>query len=116
MQNGVILYPDLIKLQLSARDGAVIGLEAAHYWMNHVERNLALPVLNEEEALSRLAPQLTARSVRLSLIPVNAGEVLCYEIRATDGVDEFLVYIDAATGAERELMQVVSDANGSLVM
>ena len=116
VQNGVILYPDLIKLQLSARDGAVIGLEAAHYWMNHVERNLALPVLNEEEALSRLAPQLTARSVRLSLIPVNAGEALCYEIRATDGVDEFLVYIDAATGAERELMQVVSDANGSLVM
>lgn len=116
VQNGVILYPDLIKLQLSARDGAVIGLEAAHYWMNHVERTLELPALSEEDALSRLAANLTAQSVRLSVIPVNAGEALCYEIRATDGVDVFLVYIDAATGAERELMQVVSDASGSLVM
>ena len=116
VQNGVILYPDLIKLQLSARDGAVIGLEAAHYWMNHVERTLELPALSEEEALSLLAANITAQSVRLSVIPVNAGEALCYEIRATDGVDVFLVYIDAATGAERELMQVVSDASGSLVM
>ena len=94
----------------------MIGLEAAHYWMNHVERTLELPALSEEDALSRLAANLTAQSVRLSVIPVNAGEALCYEVRATDGVDVFLVYIDAATGAERELMQVVSDASGSLVM
>lgn len=116
VQNGVILYPDLIKLQLSARDGAVIGLEAAHYLMNHTERTLPLPAITEEEALSRLGANLTAESVRLSVIPVNAGEALCYEIRATDGVDAFLVYIDAATGTERELMQVVSDEHGSLVM
>ena len=115
-QNGVILYPDLIKLQLSAKDGAVIGLEAAHYLMNHVPRTLELPAITEEEALSHLGAFLTAQSVRLSVIPVNADEALCYEIRATDGANTFLVYIDAATGAELELMQVVSDESGSLVM
>lgn len=116
VQNGVILYPDLIKLQLSAKDGSVIGLEAAHYWMNHVSRTIELPAISEEEALAHLGANLTAESVRLSVIPVNASEALCYEIRATDGFDVFLVYIDAATGAERELMQVVSDEHGSLVM
>lgn len=116
VQDGVILYPDLIKLQLSERDGAVIGIEAAHYLMNHTGRALPSPAITEEEALAHLGPQLTAKSVRLSVIPVNAGEVLCYEIRATDSVDDFLVYIDAATGAERELMQIVSDEHGSLVM
>jgi len=55
-------------------------------------------------------------STRLSVIPVNDSEVLCYEIRATDGADTFLVYIDAMTGTERELMQVVSDESGSLVI
>ena len=50
------------------------------------------------------------------MIPISGGEALCYEIRATDGADAFLVYIDAMTGAERELMQVVSDESGSLVM
>ena len=116
VQNGVVLYPDLIKLQLSAKDGAVIGLEAAHYLMNHVERTLELPVITEEEALSHLGAQLEAQGIRLSVIPVNAGEALCYEIRATDGANVYLVYIDALTGAERKLMQVVSDESGSLVM
>ena len=67
VQNGVILYPDLIKLQLSAKDGAVIGLEAAHYLMNHAERTIELPVITEEEALSHLGALLTAQSVRLTL-------------------------------------------------
>lgn len=116
VQNDVILYPDLIKLQISAQDGAVVGLEAAHYLMNHVPRTLELPAVSEEEALTLLGAQLSADSLRLSVIPVNAGEALCYEIRAFDGMDEFLVYIDAATGAERELMQIVSDERGSLVM
>lgn len=114
--DGVPLYPDLIKLQLSARDGSVIGMECARYLMNHVERSLPLPAVTEEEALSHLAERLVAERVRLCVIPVNASEALCYEIRATDGSDVFLVYIDAATGAERELMQVVSDEHGALVM
>ena len=116
VQNDVILYPDLIKVQLSAKDGCIIGLEAAHYLMNHAERTLELPVITEEEALTRLGANLTAQNVRLSVIPVNTTEALCYEIRATDGANTYLVYVDAATGAERELMQVVSDENGSLVM
>ena len=116
VQNGVILYPDLIKVQVSAKDGAVIGLEAAHYLMNHVERTIELPAITEAEALVHLGAQLDAEDVRLSIIPLSAGEALCYEIRATDGANEYLVYIDALTGAERELMQVVSDESGSLVM
>ena len=39
-----------------------------------------------------------------------------YEIRATDGSGSFLVYIDAMTGVERELMQVVTDNSGAFVM
>ena len=116
VQGGIILYPDLIKLQFSMKDGALVGMEAAHYLMNHVPRSLPAPLLTEDEALARLGETLTAESVRLSVIPVNLGEALCYEIHATDGADNFLVYIDAVTGAERELMQVVSDAGGALVM
>lgn len=116
VQNGVVLYPDLVKVQLSMKDGAVIGLEAGNYLNNHYERTLELPALSEEEAVTRISAQLTPLAVRLCVIPTDAGESMCYEIRAADGRDTFLVYIDAATGAERELMQVVSDENGSLVM
>ena len=115
-QDGVVLYPDLVKVQVSMRDGAVIGLEPAGYLMNHVARVIELPKLTEDEALSRIGGTLTATGARLCVIPENDAEYLCYEISATDGAGSFLVYIDAMTGVERELMQVVADGAGAYVM
>ena len=116
VQDGVVLYPDLVKVQVSMREGAIIGLEAAGYLMNHVERSIALPKLTEAEAVARLGGTLTAEGARLCVIPENESEYLCYEITATDGTDSFLIYVDAATGVERELMQVVFDGSGQFVM
>ena len=113
---GVTLYPDLIKVQVSLRDGAVVGLEAAGYLMNHVPRSLPAPALTERDALDRLGDALTPRQARLCLIPDGDAEALCYEITAEDGDDTFLAYIDALTGAERALMQVVEGDGGALVV
>ena len=116
VQDDVVLYPDLVKVQVSLRDGAVIGLEAGGYLRNHVEREFTLPALSEEDALARLGGRLTAQEARLCVIPENANEYLCYEITASDASGEYLVYIDAQTGAEREILQIISDENGDLVM
>ena len=116
VQNGVVLYPDLVKVQVSMADGAIIGLEAANYLMNHVPRALELPALTEQDAAQRIGGALTPVATRLCVIPENTEEYLCYEVTATSGSDTFLVYIDAMSGIERRLMQVISDDNGSLVM
>ena len=55
-------------------------------------------------------------SARLCVIPENTSEYLCYEVKATSGQDTFLAYIDAMTGVERKLMQVIEGENGALVM
>ena len=116
VQDGVVLYPDLIKVQVSLRDGAVVGLEAAGYLMNHVPRLIEMPRLTEAEAMARAGGALNAESARLCVIPENESEYLCYEIAAIDGADRFLLYVDAMTGVERELMQVISDDSGQFVM
>ena len=116
VQDGVILYPDLVKVQVDLSDGAVVGIEAANYLMNHVRRALPPPALSEADALDRLGDALTPVSARLCVIPEGEGEYLCYEVTATAGEAMFLAYIDAQTGAERELMQVIRDENGALVM
>ena len=116
VQDGVILYPDLVKIQMSMKDGSVIGLDAKSYLKNHSVRTLAQPALSEEEALGRVSPKLTAISARLCVIPQNRAEYLCYEISAANADGDFLVYVDARTGVERELMQVISKSNGTLVM
>lgn len=116
VQDSVVLYPDLVKIQLSMKDGRVIGLDAKNYLQNHRPRSLPAPAISQENAMMRISPRLTATSARLCLIPQNRKEYLCYEITASDGKDEFLVYVDAQTGVERELMQVLSRNNGTLVM
>lgn len=115
-QNGVILYPDLVKLQISMEDGAIVGLEAGNYLRNHVERALPQPVLTAEEAAARLDPALAAENVRLCVIPEDSGEAFCYEISASGGGSTFLIYLDAVTGSEVEILQVTGDSEETLVM
>lgn len=115
-RNGVVLYPDLVKLQLSMKTGQVIGLDAHGYLRNHRERNISSPALTAQEAMLRISPRLEAETARLCIIPQNKAEYLCYEITAKDSDSEFLVYIDAQTGVERDLMQIISRDNGTLVM
>ncbi len=115
-QDGVVLYPDLVKLQMSMRDGRVIGLDAENYLKNHVTRALPAPAVTQEEAMRRVSERLAPLSARLCVIPQGTNEYLCYEVTAADAEGEFLVYVDAQTGVERELMQLISRNNGTLVM
>ncbi len=78
VQDGVVLYPDLVKIQLSMKDGRIIGLDAKNYLKNHRTRSLATPALTQEEAMLRISPRLAATSARLCLIPQNQNESLCY--------------------------------------
>lgn len=115
-QNGVTLYPDLVKIQVSMADGAILGVEAGNYLRNHVPRSLDLPTLTEAEARVRVNPALSVESVRLCVIPTDAAEVYCYEISCSGKGGTYLVYLDAVTGAEVDIMQVVGDAQATLVM
>lgn len=46
VQDGVLLYPDLVKVQVRMDTGAVIGLEANNYLMNHEDREIPVPMLS----------------------------------------------------------------------
>lgn len=115
-QDGVILYPDLIKVQMSLATGRVIGFEALNYLSSHRTREGLTPELTEQQARDRLSTHLTCDKVRLCVIPLETGEALCYECHATLGESEFLIYIDARTGEERQIYKVLSDEGGTLVV
>lgn len=116
VEEGVVLYPDLIKVQVDMRDGSVIGMEAHGYLRNHVLRELSAPEISREQALTGLSPTLNAQDIRLCVIPQNGEEYLCYEVTATSSMGMFMVYVDAMTGEEREILQVVNSETGTLVM
>jgi germination protein YpeB len=112
-QGGVLLYPDLVKLQISMKDGLVVGIEAVNYLTNHHTRVIPDPLITEEDAKSRINPSLTIERVRRCIIPLDEGEVQCWEVTASISNDErYLVYVDAMTGAEKTILRVMQDDEG----
>lgn len=113
MQDGVLLYPDLIKAEISMETGDVTGIEARNYLTNHVDRTLPQPVVSREEAQSALSSRLRVTGSRLCVIPTDPGEALAWEFSGEiDGVGSYLVYIDALTGAERQILRIVETETG----
>lgn len=114
VQDGVLLYPDLIKVQVRADTGAVVGIESNNYLMNHTTRELGESVLSQEEAQERVSARLDIKRRRLCVIPLEGGEKLCYEFSGVFGGGYYLVYIDAKTGEELEILKQIDAENAKL--
>jgi germination protein YpeB len=114
LQDGVLLYPDQLKLQIRMDTGEVVGLEAHQYLMNHTQRTNLAPALTQEQALESVSPQLAVEQVRLCVIPEGSSERLCYEITGTTNQQTYMVYIDAATGEEADVLMLMDGAEGPL--
>ena len=77
------------------------------------------PAITAEQALQSVNPSLTVLSERLALIPTSGqNEVLTYEFQARAGEDadaqKVLVYINASTGAEEQILLLLETPEGTL--
>ncbi len=115
-QQGVICYPDLIKVSISLETGKIVSLDARGFIMNHHERALETDILSEEQCLSQLSPGLTVIESKKAVIPLKTGkEAYCYEFRCKTSFDsEALVYVDCVTGKEQEILLLLYSDNGVL--
>ncbi|MBQ8312758.1 MAG: germination protein YpeB [Clostridia bacterium] len=114
VQGDVLLYPDLLRVQVRMDTAEVVGLEAHNYWLNHVPRSLPAPTLSISAAQEHIADHAQVEDTRLCLIPQGDEEVLCYEVSVTHNGESYLIYIDAQSGREVELLKTITIDNGSL--
>lgn len=114
--DGIIIYPDMIKVKVSCDSGEVLGWEAQSYAYNHVERSLSATI-SEASARSKVSNSLTIETQKLALIPVEYGEeTLCYEYMCSLNNSTYYVYINAKTGEEQQVLKIISTTNGNLLM
>ena len=116
-ENGVRCYPDLIKVSVSLSDGKIISVDARNYLLSHRSRNLK----NENfsvfaEAEKKVSPLLHVKDSRLAVIPTpSEDEKLCAEFHCSDdNGQEVLVYINAETLNEEEILLLMYSDNGVL--
>lgn len=118
VQDDVLLYPDLIKVEVALDNGEILGFEGENYLMHHVKRGKLKPVITAAEAKKVISKALELQDVRLALIPSpGEDEVLCWECtcRTEDGI-HCIVYVNAKTGAEEKILLLQEDATGTLVI
>ena len=116
-RNGVIIYPDLIKVKVALDNGEILGFESTGYLNNHTERIIDKNVISKDQAKKTLNKNLNIKSENLAIIPTEyKTEILCYEFKGTVENREFIVYINAKTGEEEDILVIYNTPNGVLTM
>lgn len=117
-KNGdVTMYPDLIKLKIALDNGEILGIETTGYLNSHYERNLPQVKISKDEAKQNLNKNLEIKSESLAIIPTEfQTEIFCWEFKGTIDGTEFLVYINAETGKEEDILVIKDTPNGTLTM
>ena len=117
VQENVIMYPDLIKVKVALDNGEILGFESTGYLNNHTERQIDKNIITKEEAKKTLNKRLNIQSEKLSVIPTEyKTEILCYEFKGKVEEREFIVYINAKTGVEEDILVIYNTPNGTLTM
>ncbi len=114
-QEGVVAYPDLIKVKVALDNGEVLGIETSGYLNNHTIRDLNKVKITKEQAKKDLNKDLEITSEGMAIIPTEwKTEILCYEFKGKVDEKEFLVYINAENGREEDILVITNTPNGTL--
>ena len=101
-QNGVTIYPDLVKLKIALDNGEIMGIETTGYLNSHEKRNIDDIKITKEQAKEGLNKKLEIKSENLAIIPTQwKTEVLCWEFKGKVDDTDFLVYINAKNRKRR---------------
>lgn len=116
-QENVVVYSDLIKLKIALDTGEITGFEAKAYIASHSQRDIPQPGISLEEARKKINSQMEVQSSGMAIIPTNhKSEIFCYEFKGKLNKNDFIIYINAKTGEEEDILMIVNTPNGILTM
>ncbi len=115
-QNGVVCYPDQIKISVAMDTGEIAEYHANTFLMNHKERTLPTPRIDENAARAQVSSALQIESARMAVIPTTREtEPLCYEFLCRgQNNEQVLVYINSETGMEEQILILIETDEGTL--
>ena len=105
-------------LVAQGENGEILGYDAKGWLVNHHKRQYRRDIISLSSAAERVSPKLTVESSQKALIPADdLSEKLCYEFRCkADNGRTALVYINAETGREEQILLLVESEFGVLTV
>ncbi len=105
-EDGVVYYPDTVRVKVCRSRGVVTGFDSANYLQNHENREDVEPKLTLAQAQAKLHTGLNVDLSRLAVVKAIRGERAAYEFLCSYGEEKYLVYIDAMTGDEIAIVNI----------
>lgn len=115
-QNGAVYYPDMVKVKVCETKGKVVGFDAVAFLKNHRTRTELNTQVSIGEAQEKLNPNLRVEASRLTVIPVDGKETAAYEFVCDYQGDTYFIYVDAMTGEEVRILNVLNSKQGRVLM
>ncbi|MDS1030317.1 germination protein YpeB [Bacillota bacterium LX-D] len=116
-QDNVVIYPDQLKVKVALDNGEIVGFESFSYLMAHHARKIPKAKLTERDVKARINPNVVVESMRQAIIPLENGkEVFTYEVKGVLRQEQYLIYINALNGDEENILKVMQQPGGNLVL
>lgn len=115
--NGIILYPDLIKVKVDLSTSTIIGYDASSYFANHIVRSIKGPTKSADSYKNKISKNFEIKSTKTVLAPLDYGrEVVCFEYECLRDGATYYIYLNADTGKEENVLKVIQTTDGSKLM
>lgn len=119
VEQEVYCYPDLVKLTIALDNGKLLGYEAHGYLYQHHTRSFPTPSVSQDTAQAAVPNEVEILSTQKALIPTQGGteEVLTYEFKCqTAEGRHVLIYVNAETGQQQNILLLLEDETGTLTL
>lgn len=111
-KDGVRIYPDKVRLMIALDNGQLVGLDATPYYAFHHSRTYPAKI-TLDQATRKLRPNFQILESRLAVISkIGNQEVYSYEFRGRYQGEEYLLYLNASTGAEEKIQRIIKTPRG----
>lgn len=111
--NDVFYYTDIIKVEIALDTASVVGFNAEDYLMNHKDRAFPESATVAFDALASSNKGFFLRALKNVFIPTEYGsEVPCLEALGDFEDDTYLIYINAETGLQEEILLLSDSEEG----
>lgn len=115
--NGIILYPDLVKVKVNMVSGTIVGYDATPYFTNHISRSLSKGTLTLSDAKGKVPSDFEIVNARVVLSPLDYNrEVVCVEVEADKGSNTYYFYYNVENGDLENVLKVIQTEDGNLLM
>ncbi len=103
-QDGVIIYPKKLVVQVALDNGEITGLQATDYVFENKEREIHQPVMSREEARTLLNKNFEVQQYEQAVIQNDMNqEVLCHEFTGRINGSIYRIFLNSETGMEEKI-------------